>query len=107
MFNLSWSEISIIAVLAIIIINPKDIPGLMRGAGKLVGRVKRMGKDFMKSIDEAADEVGIKEFKEQLENQQAIIGKITDLEGNEQETYDTGGLEDVSKKKGADDEPTS
>ena len=97
MFNLSWSEVAIILVLAILIINPKDLPEIMRGAGKLFGKVKRMGRDFMSAIEDAAGKDSIKEFRDQIDREQEIIGKAIDLEGNEQELYDVSKLEDTSR----------
>lgn len=98
MFNLSWAEMAIVLVLAILIINPKDIPELMRGAGKLIGKIKRMGKEFMSAMEDAAGEDRIKEFRDQLEKEQQIIGKISDMDGKPSEVYDIDDLDDASRK---------
>lgn len=99
MFDISWSEIAIVLVLAIIFINPKDLPEIMRVAGKFIGRIKRMGKEFISCFEKAAGEEHIREFRDQLEKEQQIIGRLADMEGNPREVYDVNELEDASRRK--------
>lgn len=103
MFDLSWSEITIILVLAILIIDPKDIPGIMKSVGKLIGKVKRVGKDFMSAIEDAAGEERINEFRNQIEREQQIISKAVDMNGDVQEQYDPSDIVDTSRQEKKDD----
>jgi len=50
MFGIGIPEILIIALVAIIFLNPKDLPGLFRNLGKSYQQVKRMREDFMKEV---------------------------------------------------------
>jgi len=51
----------VIAVVAIIVVGPKDLPGMMRTIGKTIGKVKRMASDFQGQIDDAIRESDIDE----------------------------------------------
>jgi Sec-independent protein translocase protein TatA len=60
-FGIGIPEILIIALVAIVFINPKDLPGLFRNLGKGYQQIRRMREDFMKgvkNIKEGFDEVG-------------------------------------------------
>lgn len=57
MFDLGWAELSFLAVLALIIVGPKDLPKLARGAGKLWGRVQRLYRHSLQSITRLENEI--------------------------------------------------
>jgi sec-independent protein translocase protein TatB len=54
-------EMFVIAVLAIIIIGPKDLPKLLRSIGRFVSKVRSVGQEFQTSIKQMADEVELEE----------------------------------------------
>ena len=72
MFNLGWTEILVIAVIAIIIVGPRDLPGMLRSAGQLLGRVRRMASDFQKTfndaIKDAERQAGVDEIRKEVES---------------------------------------
>ena len=41
MFDIGWSELLVIAVVAIVVVGPKDLPKLMRGFGHYAGKLRR------------------------------------------------------------------
>jgi len=47
-----------------IVIGPRDLPGMMRSVGKFVGQARGMARQFQRSMDDAAREVDLAEFKE-------------------------------------------
>lgn len=56
MFNLGWSEILMIAVVAIIVVGPKDLPRMLRTLGKTMGQLRRTANDFKRQFDDALKE---------------------------------------------------
>ncbi len=72
MFNLGWTEILVIAVIAIIIVGPRDLPGMLRSAGQLLGRVRRMASDFQKTfndaIKDAERQAGVDEIRKEVDS---------------------------------------
>ncbi|WP_347330978.1 Sec-independent protein translocase subunit TatA/TatB [Marinimicrobium locisalis] len=57
MLDLGWAELSFLAVLALIIVGPKDLPKLARGAGKLWGRAQRLYRHSLQSITRLENEI--------------------------------------------------
>jgi len=51
--NFAMSEMLVIALVAIIVIGPKELPGMLRGFGNVMGKVKKMAREFQGQIDDA------------------------------------------------------
>ncbi len=70
MFDIGWSEILVIAAVAILVVGPKDLPRMLRTFGKTMGQVRRTANDFKRQFDdalrEAEREVGLEETKKQI-----------------------------------------
>ncbi len=56
MFDIGWSEILVIAVVAIVVVGPKELPRMLRAFGKTMGQVRRTANDFRRQFDEALRE---------------------------------------------------
>lgn len=56
MFEIGWSEILVIAVVAIIVVGPKDLPKMLRTFGGFVGKARRMAFDFQRQFNEVVRE---------------------------------------------------
>lgn len=72
MFDLGWTEILLIAVVAIVVIGPKDLPRAMRTVGQWTTKVKRMAGDFQRQFNEAVREAELEDVKKEV----ASLGKI-------------------------------
>jgi len=46
MFGIGWTELLIIAIVAIVVVGPKDLPRLMRTFGDYAGKLRRMANEF-------------------------------------------------------------
>lgn len=66
MLNLGLPEILIIAAIAVLVVPPKDLPGLMRTAGRGVGKVRRMWFDFQRELDKATRIDELRDIKKQV-----------------------------------------
>jgi len=59
MLGVGWTEMLVIGVVALIVIGPKELPGLMQKLGRFAGTVRRMGADFQRELNKTTglDEV--------------------------------------------------
>lgn len=64
--NLSWMEMLVVGIVALIVIGPKDLPGLFRQVGQFVGKAKGMAREFSSAMNAAADEAGVSEINKTL-----------------------------------------
>jgi sec-independent protein translocase protein TatB len=67
MFGLGWTEILVIAAIAIIVVPPKDLPGLMRNVGRWVGKARRVMRDFQREVEDAVRVDELPKLKRQVE----------------------------------------
>ena len=68
MFDISWSEILIIGIVALLVVGPKELPALLRTIGKYAGIVKKQAAEFRAQFDEAMRETEIEQLKKDVEN---------------------------------------
>ena len=66
MFGLGWSEMVLVAIVALIVIGPKDLPGMFRTVGQLTGKARGMARDFSRAMESAADDSGMKDISSSL-----------------------------------------
>lgn len=71
MFDIGWSELLVIAVVAIVVVGPKDLPKLMRGFGHYAGKLRRAASDFQRQFEEAMRESEIDEMRKAIESAKA------------------------------------
>jgi len=59
MFDLGWTELLVIGIVALIVVGPKDLPGMFQAIGRFVGKAKGMARDFSRAMNDAADQSGV------------------------------------------------
>jgi len=67
MFDIGWSELALIAVVALVAIGPKELPGVLRTAGQWVGKVRRMASEFQGQFQEAMREAEMTDLKKSFD----------------------------------------
>jgi sec-independent protein translocase protein TatB len=67
-FGFGYSEMFVIAVVAIIVIGPKDLPRVLRALGKTVAKMRGMAREFQGHLDSAMKETGFDEVKKEFNN---------------------------------------
>lgn len=66
MFNFSWSEIAMIAVVALVLIGPKDLPAGLKTVAQLIRKVRGMAGDFQGHMDELLKDADLGDIREQI-----------------------------------------
>ncbi len=63
MFDFAWSEIALIAAVALIAIGPKDMPAAIRGVTDMIKKARRMAGEFQTHVDEMLREANLDEVR--------------------------------------------
>ena len=66
MFDVGWSELVVIAVVAIIVVGPKDLPKMLRTAGTWARQARKLANEFKSSLEDVAREVELDEVKKSI-----------------------------------------
>ena len=100
MFDIGWSEMAIIFLIALIIIGPKDLPRVARTVGKWTGKARAMARDFQRSIDDMAREAELDEIKKTINKARTtdvgtMLKETVDPEGEIEAATDMSELNEV------------
>ncbi|MEO1039251.1 MAG: Sec-independent protein translocase protein TatB [Pseudomonadota bacterium] len=60
-------ELIILAILALVVVGPKDLPLMMRKVGRALGHVRAMARDFQRSFDELGREAELAELRKEVD----------------------------------------
>jgi sec-independent protein translocase protein TatB len=67
MFDIGWSELLLIGVVALIAIGPKELPGALRTLGQWMAKVRRMASEFQNQFHEAMREAELADLKKEVD----------------------------------------
>lgn len=66
MFEIGWTELMLIGIVALIVIGPKDLPDMFRTMGRFTAKMRGMARDFQRAMDQAAKETGVNDIAADL-----------------------------------------
>jgi sec-independent protein translocase protein TatB len=66
MFDLGWSELLLIAVVAIIVVGPRDLPRMLRTVGQYTTKMRRMARDLQSQFNDALKEAELDEVGKEI-----------------------------------------
>ncbi len=71
MFDIGWTELLVIACVAIIVVGPKDLPRMLRTLGQTMGKMRKLSREFQSTFNdalrEAEQQADIADMKKQVE----------------------------------------
>jgi len=73
MFDVGFDELLMIAVIAIVVIGPKDLPMALRTAGRWIGKVRRVSNHFRSGIESMIREAELEDMEKKWREQNAAI----------------------------------
>jgi sec-independent protein translocase protein TatB len=68
MFDIGWTELLLIGIVALIVVGPKDLPVMFRTLGRLIGKARAMAREFQRAMEQAADESGVKDMAREFKD---------------------------------------
>ncbi len=95
----SW-ELLVLAMIAIIVVGPKELPGMLRTAGQWMSKARSMARQFQRSFDELAKETELDELRKGV-NELKSGGPIGELKKELDQTIDP------IKREFGDHDPTA
>ncbi len=64
MFEIGWSEMLLCAIVALVVVGPKDLPHMMRAFGRWVAQLRALAAQFQRSMEEAAREMDSEDLRD-------------------------------------------
>jgi sec-independent protein translocase protein TatB len=89
MFDISWGELLIVLVVALVVVGPKDLPKLTRKAGQWVGRARAMADQFRKSFDDMARQSELDELRAEVDRLK-MDRELSEFENEANQALTTG-----------------
>lgn len=86
MLDIGWSEMAVIALVALIVIGPKELPHAMRAAAKWIRKARSLAREFQSGIDDMVREADLEDARKTIESTRNL-----DLEKTIEDTVDPTG----------------
>jgi Tat protein translocase TatB subunit len=68
MLDIGWMEMAMIAVIALLVVGPKDLPKVIRGATEWAGKARALAREFRAGLDDIAKESELTGIKQEIED---------------------------------------
>ncbi|WP_316236410.1 Sec-independent protein translocase protein TatB [Bradyrhizobium sp. SZCCHNR1015] len=109
MFDIGWSELLVIGVVALIAIGPKELPGVLRMVGQWIGKARRMASEFQGQFQEAMREAEMADLKKSFDEVREAAsgftptGVISSLQRDVDKALDIEGIDKPTEPAPAPD----
>lgn len=109
MFDIGWSELLVVGLVALIVVGPKELPGMMKRIGQMIRAAKNTASNFQRQFEQAMDEGEIGELKESVKgirddlDPHKIMGDVVGVDNDDDFDLDKWNeqiLEDEKKRAG-------
>jgi sec-independent protein translocase protein TatB len=100
MFDISWTEFLLIGVVALVVIGPKELPGVMRTMGQWTRKIRGMATEFQNQFQEAMREAEMADLKKQVDDLAGDIKNADPLKSVRDDVETMG--RDIEKSFAAD-----
>ena len=102
MLDIGWTEFGLIAVIALIVIGPKDLPHVVRALGRWSGKARRYTQDFRRNFEGIAEESELAAVRRELEEANRELGQARQLTHEPRIDPTGAGAKTVDKGNGAE-----
>ena len=110
MFDIGWSEFVVIAVVALIAIGPKELPGVLRMVGQWMGKARKMAAEFQGQFQEAMREAEMADLKKSFDEVKEAATGFTSgnvMTSLQKDVSAALNIDDVDKPAASADAPTA
>ena len=106
MLDIGWTELAVIAVVALIIIGPRDLPGALHTLGRWIGRARALMREFQSGLDDIARETEMRDLQNRIASPRDLI-RDDELERllDEEDAVTAGSARGAAAGKAAGDDP--
>jgi sec-independent protein translocase protein TatB len=77
MFDIGWTKLLLIALVALIAIGPKELPAVLRNVGHWMGKIRRMAAEFQSQFQEAMREAEMEDLKKHADDLNNAVPSLT------------------------------
>ena len=95
MFSLGWMEMSIILIITIVVVGPKEIPKVVRFIKSITQNLRKVSREFSSTVDEITHIQEVKDIKKEILDTKEVVLK----EGKELDEFIEKNNEEIMKKK--------
>jgi sec-independent protein translocase protein TatB len=75
MFDIGWTELLLIGVVALIVVGPKDLPHLFHSLGRFTAKARGMAREFTSAMEDAAKGSGLDEASNSIRDLKSLTSK--------------------------------
>ena len=80
-FGVGYSELFVLAVIAVIVIGPKDLPKVLRSFGQFMTKARGMAREFQGHVDAAMKDAGVDGLRKDIDEIKGVVSKQVSAPG--------------------------